>query len=126
LKRILKITTTADRLLFLFLIIASVSGIFISRDALSQASEVSVEINGKQAYALSLDTDRTVALPGPYGNTVVEIRKRRVRVKEAHCPNLICVKQGWISRGVIVCLPNRIVVTVGGGRPPKNIDAITG
>jgi hypothetical protein len=49
-----------------------------------------------------------------------------VRVKEAHCPNLICVKEGWISRGAIVCLPNRIVVLVGGGKARKDVDAVTG
>jgi hypothetical protein len=126
LKRIFRNTTVADRLLLLVLLAASIAGIFVSREAMSQSSEVSVEVNGRPAYTLPLDTDKTLTIEGPYGNTLIEIKDRRVRVREAHCPNQICVKQGWISRGVIVCLPNRIVVLVGGGKARKDVDAITG
>lgn len=108
------------------MIAGSIAGIFISRDAVSQPSEVVVEVDGKPLYSLTLAADKTVSVNGRYGETVIEIKDRRVRVREAHCPNRICVGQGWISRGVIICLPNRLVITVGGGGPVKNIDAVTG
>jgi hypothetical protein len=126
LKRIVKITTLADRLLFLLLISASLAGIFYSREAVSKSSDVVIEVNGRPQYTFPLYSDRTVSVSGPYGNTVIEIKDRKVRVKEAHCPNQLCVKEGWISRGAIVCLPNRIVVLVGGGDHGKDIDAISG
>lgn len=126
-KKIISHTTLADRLLFIFLLIGSVAGIFIARDALPQATGVVIDVNGKPAYNFPIDVDRTVTLYGPYGKMVVEIKDRRVRMKEAHCHNLICVKEGWISKGVIVCLPNKVVVTVGGGTAgPKGVDAVTG
>lgn len=126
-KKIIRSTTLADRLLFLVLLVGSVAGIFISRDAMPLSTGVVIDVDGKPAYNFPLDVDRTITLHGPYGKMVVEIKDRRVRMKEAHCPNLICVKQGWISRGVIVCLPNRVVVTVGGGTAgPKGVDAVTG
>jgi hypothetical protein len=116
----------ADRLLFLVLLIGSVAGIFIARDALPQATGVVIDVAGKPAYNFPIDVNRTVTLHGPYGKMVVEIRDRKVRMKEAHCPNLLCVKEGWISKGVIVCLPNKVVITVGGGTAgPKGVDAIT-
>ncbi len=126
-KRIIKITTLADRLLFLILISASVTGIFYSREAVSQSSDVVIEVSGKPEYTFPLRTDRTVSVSGPCGNTVIEIKDRKVRVREAHCPNQLCVKEGWISKGVIVCLPNRIVVLVGGGHDHgKDVDAVSG
>ncbi len=127
-KETLKNTTLADRLLFLFLIFLSISGIFISREALSQGSEVVIEIDGKPAYTLPLYEDRLLSIGGSYGDTLIEIKGKKVRVKEAHCPNQICVKEGWISRGVIVCLPNKLVIIVGGSKkdPQSGIDAVTG
>jgi len=128
LKTVIRNTTIADRLLFLFLITASVAGIFVSREAMPKGSDVTIEINGKIAYTFALDTDRTFQVPGPLGVTAVEIKDRKVRVKEAHCPNRLCEKQGWISRGAIVCLPNRLVISVGdkADNTPKGVDAITG
>jgi hypothetical protein len=112
----------------MLLIIASVGGIFISQEAVSKGAEVLIEVGGKPAYTFPLNEDRLVSVDGPYGPTVVEIRTGKVRIKEAGCPNRLCVKEGWISRGVIVCLPNRIVVTVGGrsSPDPRGIDAVTG
>lgn len=105
----------------------SVAGIFISREAMSLSPGVLVEINGKALYTLPLTVDKTITVKSTYGDTVIEIRDRKVRVKEAHCPRQICVKQGWVSQGAIICLPNRIVVTVGGGGgPEKKFDAVTG
>lgn len=127
-KETIKNTTLADRLLFLLLISLSVAGIFISRDALSQGSEVVIEVDGKPAYTLPLYEDRLVSIGGSYGDTLIEIKEKKVRVREAHCPNQICVKEGWISKGVIVCLPNKLIIIVGGSKKDEQlgIDAITG
>jgi len=128
LKETIKNTTLADRLLFFLLISLSVSGIFISRDALSQGSDVIVEVDGKPAYTLPLNADKRLSIDGPYGPTLIEIEKGKVRVKESHCRNQICVKDGWTSRGAIVCLPNKLVIIVGGSNKyqKQGIDAITG
>jgi hypothetical protein len=128
LKETLKNTTLADRLLFFFLVSLSIAGIFISRDALSQGSDVVVDVDGKPAYTLPLNVSRMLSVDGPYGPTLIEIEKGKVRVKESHCRNQICVREGWISRGVIVCLPNKLVIIVGGSNKyqKQGIDAITG
>ena len=127
-KETIKNTTLADRLLFIFLISVSIAGIFISRDALSHGSDVIIELDGKPAYTLPLYANRLLSVGGPYGITLIEIQGGKVRVKEAHCRNQICVREGWISKGVIVCLPNKLVIIVGGSKKEKQqgIDAITG
>ncbi len=127
-KTVIKNTTAGDKLLFVFLVTVSIAGIFISREAMPQGSNVIIEVNGKPAYTFPVDKDNVVAVPGPFGDTVVEIKNRKVRVKEAHCPNKICKRQGWVSKGVIVCLPNHIVISVGGESSggPEGVDAVTG
>ena len=127
-KEAIKNTTLADRLLFILLISISIAGIFISREALSKGSDVIVEIGGKSAYTLPLYSNRLLSVGGPYGNTLIEINSGKVRVKESHCRNQICVREGWTSRGVIVCLPNKLVIIVGGSNKyqKQGIDAITG
>ncbi len=125
--RIIRNTTIADRLLFLVLIAISLSGIFYTREALSQASDVVIELAGKPEYTYPLNVDRTFSVKGPIGAAVIEIKGGKVRVAEAPCPNQICVKEGWISRGAIVCVPNRLVVIVGDGvKRHKDIDAVSG
>ena len=127
-KTIIGNITLADRLLLVFLAAASIAGIFITRDAMSRSSDVIVEIDGRPVYTFPLQTDRTVSVEGPFGETLIEIKGNKARIREAHCPNRLCVKEGWVSRGVIVCLPNRIVVFVGGrgDRRGKDVDAVTG
>jgi len=52
---------------------------------------------------------------------VVEIAPGRVRVREADCPDQICVHQGWIETGTvpIVCLPNRLIIEIRDGNAPE-------
>jgi len=125
LKKALRNTTIADRILFLLLIISSVAGLVYTQEAFSIGSDVVVEVKGKPVYTISLDVDAEIPLQGTHGRTVLEIKNSKVRMKEADCSNQICIKHGWISRGTIVCLPNNIVVIVGSGIK-KDIDAITG
>jgi hypothetical protein len=121
-------TTVADRVLLLLLLCISCSGFLLTKEVLSRASGVSVEIDGKVRYRYSLDTDRKVYVEGSHGHLTVEIKDREVRVIDASCPNKLCERQGWIKSGAIICLPSRISVAVRGpersrgGRP----DAITG
>jgi len=98
--------------------------IFVGR--LMPAGEtVIVEVNGKTVYKLALSEDRIVDVKGPIGVTKVEVKDGRVRVLYSPCPEKICMKQGWIRRGVIICVPNRVVVSIKGGKV-RGVDAITG
>lgn len=75
-----------------------------------KGTSVTVTQNGKQVFSGSLWEEKTVRLTG---NTVV-IADGRVSVTEADCKNQICVGHKPVSlKGEsIVCLPNRVIVTV--------------
>jgi len=57
---------------------------------------------------------------------VIEVEHGRIRMLSADCPDGTCVRQGWISGGVfpIVCLPNRVVITLEGGDNDSGVDAV--
>lgn len=127
-KNEIKNTTRADRILLVSLIIVSVFGIFAVQEAMPRGSDVIIEIDGKPAYVFPLYEDRTIPLHTSGGNMLVEIKEKKVRVTESDCPKKICVLQGWVSSGAIVCLPFKVVIIVGSGSSGlrKGIDAITG
>jgi hypothetical protein len=75
---------------------------------------VHITAEGAEYAAVPLDEDRIINVPGPLGKTTVEIKGGRVRVLDSPCPNKTCVSQGWVERPgeTIVCLPNRVSITV--------------
>ncbi len=125
LKKTIKATSPFDWILLVLLLFFSLTGfIFVGR--LMPAGEtVIVEVNGKTVYKLALSEDRIVDVKGPIGVTKVEVKDGRVRVLYSPCPEKIGMKQGWIRRGVIICVPNRVVVSIKGGKA-RGVDAITG
>ena len=68
----------------------------------------------------------TLQVPGARYPITVEAEHGRVRVSHSECPSQDCVHTGWVSRsgGQIICLPNRLVITVTGGG--ADADAVTG
>lgn len=56
---------------------------------------------------------------------IIEVQNGRIRVREANCPDRICVHRGWGSSTAepIVCLPNGLVITIDG---EAAVDGIAG
>ena len=127
-EKLLRGATIADKILLFILVILSFSGIIWIREGLPKVRTVRIEVNGSPVYILPADKEKIVSVEGPEGKTVVEIRDHRVRVTESPCQNKLCIKQGWIESGAIVCLPNRVVITIGGqgNESDKAVDATTG
>lgn len=128
LRETISTTTVWDRILLITLISISLSGLVFIKEVLPQPEDVSIEVNGKLTYRYPLASDRLLYVEGPYGHLTVEVKDKKVRVFDATCPNKLCEHQGWLTRGAIICLPNRISVIVGGSwdSGDKTVDAITG
>lgn len=74
-------------------------------------------VKGQQGevYRAALhEQPRTITVTGPVGKSVVEVSDTGVRMLESDCPDKICVHMGWIKRAgqVIVCMPNRVIITL--------------
>ena len=61
---------------------------------------------------------------GRLGASTVEVSGKGIRMKEAPCPEHLCVRQGWIRNAgeSIVCIPGEIVIRIEGAAP---VDAVT-
>jgi hypothetical protein len=100
--------------------------IFIGR-LIPAGKTVRIYVDNRPVYVLPAEVERTVTVKGPEGETLVEIRKSRVRISASACRNKLCVNQGWIEGGSVICLPNRVVVTLGNssGETGPAVDAVT-
>ncbi len=75
---------------------------------------------------LSTVTNKQIKITSQDGHyNTVEIKDGQARVKEADCPNQICVKTGWLSRPghTSFCAPNRLMITIKGQK--NQVDTIT-
>ena len=73
-----------------------------------------------ESFTLSIENDDNI--------NIIEVDYGRIRMLDANCSGKTCVRQGWISGGVypIVCLPNRVVITLEGSDDGSGIDAVVG
>ena len=61
-----------------------------------------------------VEEPRSFVLEDGSGTNTVQMEKGRIRILEAHCPDQVCVNQGWISSGAvpIICLPHRLIIEI--------------
>ena len=73
--------------------------------------------SGGQLFAEArLDQAQRIRVPGPLGESIVEIQAGRARVAADPSPRQLCVKQGWLSHAgdSALCLPNQLSVELIG------------
>jgi len=77
--------------------------------------KINNELQGR--YSLPLDQAMEIVLDET-GHNVLVIDGYEVYMKEADCPDQLCVHQGSIEKSgtMIVCLPNKITVEIIGKR----------
>lgn len=82
-----------------------------------------VTIDGEVFGSWPLSEDRTVEIGD--GNRLV-IKDGKADMVWADCPDKLCVNQKAISREgeSIICLPNKVVVSITGGEE-RELDAVT-
>ena len=122
--------TSADIILFVTFLLLSLTSYTIVQTVFPPGAIVSIKSRGKTLYVLPLNRDKKVTVENSHGRNCVEIKQGRVRISDADCPQRLCMKQGWIDRGSLICLPNRLIVTVESGiyddkQDSSSLDAIT-
>lgn len=78
-------------------------------------SYVEITVDGELYGVYSLSEDREIDING--ANLLI-IEGGKAYMKEASCPNHTCISRGAVSKSgqSIICLPNKVVVTVKGDR----------
>lgn len=78
--------------------------------------------NGKELYSIPLnevEESYEIEIDGENGaKNIIFVEKGQISVKEASCPDKICMKTGPISNGrlPITCLPNHLVIEIKEGK----------
>jgi len=84
--------------------------------AAASPKKVIIRSAGQLITEASLDRPQHIRVPGPLGDSIVEIQAGRARVASDPSPRQLCVKHGWLERAgdIALCLPNQLSVELTG------------
>lgn len=65
-----------------------------------------------------------IEIKGKYTDVIL-VEKGRIRFEDADCPDLVCVRTGWLTGAgdMAVCIPNQAVIKIEGENP--EVDGVT-
>ncbi|PJA25419.1 MAG: hypothetical protein COX57_03235 [Alphaproteobacteria bacterium CG_4_10_14_0_2_um_filter_63_37] len=120
---VVRTTTVGDRALLVVaacLVVVAVSWVV----SMPVGAAVEVSVGGKVVQTLSLAAPRALDIPGPLGDSEIEVASGRARFVDGPCQHKLCVRQGWVNRvgSLAVCIPNQVMLRVLGD--PDDPDAI--
>lgn len=134
-ERLVETTTVGDRLLILFIIISSIVSIFFILQSSTESMEkyAVVQVGGIEIAEIPVNIkNQSKTYKFEYGENVgvLETSNGRIRMLPMDmdaCPEGICSDTGWIEHSYqsIVCLPNKIVVTIENKENNDDLDMIT-
>ena len=90
-----------------------------------QSSYAEITAGGRLIRTVDLRIDQSFTVEAEDGGyNIVTVQDGKIGVTEATCPDHYCMQRGMINSGAqIVCLPNRLVITLTGA---PEIDGIAG
>lgn len=104
-------------LAIVLLLIAGISGTGYYLTHRTPALRAEVTIDGELVKTLDMSKNQEVVIEGKHGgkNTLI-VEGGQIWCAEASCPDHVCVHQGKqsLDGGLIVCLPNLMIVQVIG------------
>ena len=117
-------------LVFCFLLLFSfVSMFFIRRQPAGDIAVLTQDGQEIERIDLSaVDSTYTITVDAPGGGwNIVEVSPGSIRVIEASCPDQVCIQHGSLPDSItpIVCLPNRLSISLEGDAP-ADIDGVSG
>lgn len=113
-----KVVRKADIVLGITLVILCAAACWYAYSSGSSGTFVTVTVNGDEYGTYPLNQDDTVDIDTEYGHNTLVIKDGKALMTEASCPDGYCLGQYKQSGGIdvsnqtIVCLPNRVAVSV--------------
>jgi hypothetical protein len=122
-----KYLTRADIAVIVFFLVLSIAGLAGVRNMGFGGRHVIVEAGGVRTLVLPLGENTRTAAAGPLGETEIIVENGAVRIGSSPCPHHYCQHMGSINRRgeILVCVPNRIVVSITGGSEQDSLDGVT-
>ncbi len=116
-----KLVTKKDFILLLVVLVMGIVGIFLANSA-DKGTTVEIKVDGETVEKISLAGDY---LKKQVNGVTICRENGEIYVKEANCPDKVCVRSGKISKAGegIICSPNRVAIEISG---KNQINAMTG
>ena len=117
-----------DLILILILLFVPVAISIIIAITAKRGNNVNIVINDTMYGSYPLDEDRVIELSSyDNGINIVVIENGYVYMKDANCKDKLCIYQGRINNcnETICCLPNKVLISIGGDDSLGEYDAIT-
>ncbi len=79
-----------------------------------EGSNILITVDGEEYGTYSLLEEQTITIGEGATINIIEIKNGKAYMKEASCPDQLCVDQNEIcfDKESIICLPNKVVITV--------------
>jgi len=88
--------------------------VWVYKGGAVDGSNIVITVDGKEYGTYSLLEEQTIIIGEGETVNIIEIKGGKAYMKEASCPDQLCVEQNKISfdKEAIICLPNKVVITV--------------
>ena len=88
--------------------------VWVYKGGAVEGSNIKITVDGKEYGTYSLLEEQTITIGEGETKNIIEIKGGKAHMKEASCPDQLCVDQNEISfdKESIICLPNKVVITV--------------
>jgi len=117
----------SDIILIISIVLLSALALLFLRFLPASSGMVTVTADGDCIGCWPLAEDIEIQISGSYGTNRLLIADGKASITDADCPDLICVHHIPISHvgERIVCLPNRVVVSIGAKENSTSLDAVS-
>lgn len=121
-----KIKKRNDIILIAVLLLLTAAGLLLFNAFKVGGDTVVVLIDGKESASYPLSVDKEVVIETENGKNVLVIKDKIAFVKEADCPDGICVEHRPVSKvgETIVCLPHSLVIKIESKSAEQTLDII--
>lgn len=111
--RLLDLMVIGDKITVLVMIVTAAFLVVVTPRLVGvRATGIEIISRGAKLGQFSLDSNRLLDVDGPLGRTQIQIRDGKARIIDSPCSNRYCIQMGPVgeSGGIIVCVPNEIIV----------------
>ena len=117
----------ADIILFILILVLGLGVSWWSLAGNSAGDKVVVSVNGETYGIYDLDKNQEITVSQNGHTNHIIIKDGICQMDSSSCKNQVCVDTGAISRvnSTIVCLPNKVVVTIKGKEKGGDVDVIS-
>lgn len=122
----IRLTAGDGMLLLVVVLLAGLLFFLLPGWVISGGNNLEIRSGNKIVGRYPLNRDQRIEVPGLLGTVTVTVEGGRARIESSPCPHKTCCAMGPVGQegGVIVCVPNEVIITVGKEKQDR-LDAVS-